>query len=239
MSTQTAQGTVACGNPVHKTRAAGYGLNPRDQHHHLTTVEVRRCFADPRGLQSLEEVEVVMAAEAADAYEFDADAAYERHLESAGWAEARAEEEREAAMGILSYEEARDEAPAAVADDDPQQPIRDGLYTISTPEGGHRTFRLRTQKADAKFAPGQQFIAYLAGPDNEADYVGFGFVVNGRLRPWKKYRDNRSLLRDAEALLADPNGALTAAHCFRCGRTLTTPESIAAGWGPECIKRGL
>lgn len=194
MSTQTAQGTVACGNPVHRTRAAGYGLNPRDQHHHLTTVEVRRCFADPRGLQSLEEVEVVMAAEAAD---------------------------------------------AAVADDAPQQPIRDGLYTIQTSEGGHRTFRLRTQKADAKFAPGQQTIAYLAGPDNEADYVGFGFVVNGRLRPWKKYRDNRSLLRDAEALLADPNGALTAAHCFRCGRTLTTPESIAAGWGPECINKGL
>jgi hypothetical protein len=118
----------------------------------------------------------------------------------------------------------------------PEPVILDGIYTIESAEG-HRTLRLRTQEADAEFAPGQQVIEFLSGPDNERDYTGFGFIKGGQLKRWKRFATNAALLRDAETLLADPSGALKVAHCARCHRKLTVPSSINAMVGPECSKK--
>lgn len=52
-----------------------------------------------------------------------------------------------------------------------------GTLTVkSEGSGEHRTFRIRTQKADADFAPGERIISLLTGPDNTASYTQFGFV---------------------------------------------------------------
>lgn len=40
--------------------------------------------------------------------------------------------------------------------------------------GEHRTFQVKTQDADAKFAPGERIVSLLVGNDNQNDYRGFG-----------------------------------------------------------------
>ena len=50
-----------------------------------------------------------------------------------------------------------------------------GRFTVtSTKTGEHRTFRIRTQPDDAKFAPKERVITLLIGPDNESSYKGTG-----------------------------------------------------------------
>ncbi len=113
-----------------------------------------------------------------------------------------------------------------------------GRYTLETSEG-HRTFEVRRQDSDARFAPGQLILSFLSGPDNEADYTGFAFIANGRtLKVWKRFADNTSLVADAKTFLADPKAALESTFCGRCHAVLTVPESIERGFGPECYKKG-
>src|SRR4051812_652590 len=72
-------------------------------------------------------------------------------------------------------------APAA------EPAIHNGTYTIeNATKGGHRTFRIRTQKADAKFAPGERVLSLLTGPDNTSDFSGFAFVKADRVVLWAK-----------------------------------------------------
>ena len=53
--------------------------------------------------------------------------------------------------------------------------IPNGEITLTNRETGeHRTFRIRTNKEDARFAPGERVIALLTGPDNTTSYTGFG-----------------------------------------------------------------
>lgn len=118
------------------------------------------------------------------------------------------------------------------------QTLFDGIYTYETATA-HRTFRLRTQALDDSFMPGAQIISHLTGPDNDSDYEKFGSIRNGRLAVWRRFADRATLVKDAEAFLANPHDALQSATCFRCGRTLTVPASITNGYGPECSKKGM
>lgn len=120
------------------------------------------------------------------------------------------------------------------------QPLYDGIYTYET-QASYRTFRLRTQGLDEEFMPGVQLISYLTGPDNERDYTGFGHVKGGRLYVWKKHQDKATLVKDAQAFMADPHAAhvTQSINCFRCGRTLTVPASVHNGLGPECARKGF
>lgn len=258
---------IACGNRA--VHGKGWGV----QHHHTSVAEVRECFATRGGVPSVEESEA-----AQEAWGEDPDAAYERHLENAGWRESAAQEDYEAAMGMVSYEEARDAALAAYRNADgsivfpdgdgqpdlvvgpkvevlekPEQPtlaieakvdfqgLPDGVYTVEI-EGGHRTFQVKTQKTDAKFAPGKRIVSVLSGKDNEHDYTGIGFVSTDghgthRLSLWKKANVTPETLAAVQVLLADPRSALEAGRCYRCSRLLTTPESLSAGVGPECARK--
>jgi len=119
----------------------------------------------------------------------------------------------------------------------PEFHLHPGLYTVVR-GGDRRTFRVEVQPSDAKFAPGETILSYLSGSDNTGDYTSMAFVVGSALRVFKRYRES-AVVEFAEALMADPDAALVAKHCARCGRTLTTPESIAAGFGPECASKGL
>ncbi len=118
--------------------------------------------------------------------------------------------------------------------------ILDGFYTVVF-AGGHRTFRIETQPGDATFAPGKQIIAFLG---KDVEFVSFGFL-NGRfVNPWKRFQDGYQIVLSAARFLVNGDMqasgkmyALRSGRCWRCNRTLTTPESIQAGIGPYCASQ--
>lgn len=131
--------------------------------------------------------------------------------------------------------------------------IPNGHFTIRNKETNeHRTFRVRTQKADAKFAAGERIVSLLVGPENTGDYKGFGFVGGalGRegVRVWRKCQGTPGapsafdkfarLLEDLFIQGGRKWGSVydlqESRTCLRCNRLLTEPESLASGYGPEC-----
>ena len=141
--------------------------------------------------------------------------------------------------------------------------IFNGIYTITniaTEE--HRTFRIKTQKSEAKFAAGKRIVSLLNGPNNETSYLGFAFVNQDKVTVWDKKRGNgkRSsfdhfaylLPKAAQALIGSEGQELKGTfeaysgrkyavelskRCLACNRRLTTPESLRRGYGPECSDR--
>jgi hypothetical protein len=115
--------------------------------------------------------------------------------------------------------------------------ILDGYYTVVFDEGEHRTIRIREVR-NGNLA-GRRIASYLAGPDNESDYVGFGFVEGRTVRLWKRFGDDSTLADAWRILVEDPDSAakgyaVESGNCWRCNRTLTDPESIELGIGPVC-----
>ena len=130
--------------------------------------------------------------------------------------------------------------------------IPNGTYTVvfnGDPED-YETVRLKTQKADARFAPGKTIAQFLSGPENEFSYTGFGFVHGSEVQVWRRYQGAseavqrkieavKSILGDREAAAAaGKTYALESGNCFSCGRKLTVPSSIEAGIGPVCATKG-
>lgn len=115
--------------------------------------------------------------------------------------------------------------------------LPEGYFTVVLEAGGHRTFRVREVKGGK--LSGRRIISYLAGSNNESDYVGFGFVNTSGVSVWKRFA-SESTLRDAlDILLGDHVAAqlgyaMESGNCYRCGRLLTDPESITLGIGPVC-----
>lgn len=131
--------------------------------------------------------------------------------------------------------------------------IPNGKFTFTNPLGEHRTFQIKTQNKEAKFAPGKRIVALLTGPDNDSDYQGFGFIENNQVRLWnskitpafKWYARMLSLLGGmAETDSEDIKGRIFiqnrvyefsgSKRCVVCNRTLTDPESIKLQIGPIC-----
>lgn len=145
------------------------------------------------------------------------------------YAKAQREAERAAAVS----------APVAEAN-----VIPDGMYTVVLDGIDDRvTLRLKTIHEDGHKFDGRTIISYLGGPDNDHDYVGFGFVVDGALRAWKRFGGEGSarIRAAAEVLLgaADVEKfgmayALESGNCWHCNRTLTVPASVCRGLGPIC-----
>jgi len=136
-----------------------------------------------------------------------------------------------------------------------------GTYTLVNEEGVHKTFLVKTQKKDARFAAGERMVSLLTGTDNESSYKGFAFVKDDdRILVWRKKRGNGKmsafdyfaylLPKAAQSLIGEEgeelegefevNGrkykVLLSKKCMYCNRKLTTPESIRRGVGPECAK---
>lgn len=131
---------------------------------------------------------------------------------------------------------AQRETPKA---DEPQveAEVPNGFFTVDMGDGSHVTLRLKTWNE-------KQIATYLAGSDNENDYVGFAFVNGRRFNVWRKFaaNENSRIVEALRTLLQGDPGeaglryAMTSSNCFRCGRRLTVPASIHAGLGPECAK---
>lgn len=123
--------------------------------------------------------------------------------------------------------------------------IPNGIYTLRFPCGSHRTFRVFTMREDARFAPGKRVIAMLIGPENAgfSDYEKFGWVDDAGIHVWKRFQNQkqaeyaRLLWMLATGCEGDGYELLISKRCLRCNRTLTTPESIEMGIGPECREK--
>ena len=120
-----------------------------------------------------------------------------------------------------------------------------GVITVINPAtGAHRTFQIRTQKADAKFMPGKRIVSLLTGPNNGHDFTSFGFIGDdGRIIVWRKHQGTQ-FDRFARMLMnakdeSDRFGLsfVWAAKCRKCNRELTCPSSLASGLGPTCEGR--
>jgi uncharacterized protein DUF6011 len=131
--------------------------------------------------------------------------------------------------------------------------IFNGRYTIRNRRSGeHRTFELKTQAEDSKFAPGKRVVALLTGPDNTSDYTGFGFVEDFGIQVWKSKRGENgqksmheqyadllwSLALDgAFSRYAETYEFLMEGTCAVCNRVLTEPLSLTTGIGPVCREK--
>ena len=126
------------------------------------------------------------------------------------------------------------------------------VFTVSTP-ARHYTFRVTAKEASGKYPPAW-FVSLLTGPDNEHSYRYLGMldVETGHVRLTNGSRQG-NFSEDSEpvrvvrivtavvygvGMLPDGWTVANAGKCGRCGRALTTPESIARGLGPECVKKG-
>ena len=109
----------------------------------------------------------------------------------------------------------------------------------------HFTYRIR--QSDSK--PELYFVDLLHGPDNTADYkyVGCYYKDTEYFHPCKQYQGMRkcnwptsmqaiAYFFDHLYNIPDTLFVYHEGKCARCGRKLTTPESIVSGFGPECIK---
>jgi uncharacterized protein DUF6011 len=109
--------------------------------------------------------------------------------------------------------------------------------------GAHFTYKVRqaTDKETGEPTPGTYFVSLLNGHDNENDYCYLGMIRQGRFGLTKASRAG------AEALSVkafsfffgstELHPELVVHHegrCGRCGRTLTVPESLDSGLGPDC-----
>lgn len=125
------------------------------------------------------------------------------------------------------------------------------LFTVSNEVSGERyTFRIAARESRDNATQSIYFVSLLTGPNNDADYRYLGIVDASTLTVRTTSRsafnaDSKPVkviawaLRHVAASRALPEGyALRHANrCCRCGRTLTVPESIDSGIGPECAGR--
>ncbi len=140
--------------------------------------------------------------------------------------------------------------------DAPAVKLFNGRYTIQSKQTGeHRTFWVRTQEADAEFAPGRRVVMLLTGSQNDdpSCYTAFGFVEEHGIRVfpsklkdgltrWAQFADLlwTLALDGAFSRWADRGFTiLLEGACCRCNRPLTTPESIRRGIGPVCADIGF
>lgn len=110
----------------------------------------------------------------------------------------------------------------------------------------HRyTYRFSPSGPDSKYP--KIFVSVLIGSNNEKDFAYLGYITKASscMFTGKKGNPEHPAYRAFNwyygKLCLNPTSAKKATFlhegiCGLCGRTLTTPESIARGFGPECIK---
>jgi hypothetical protein len=115
------------------------------------------------------------------------------------------------------------------------------IFTIQSGKTGAR-YTYRINKAEDKDV---WFVSTLTGPCNTSDYTYIGMIgTSGQF-----YRTKGSkVTEDAPSFkafdwfwkrvenLPEVVSVYHEGRCGRCGRTLTVPESIESGFGPECIQ---
>lgn len=117
--------------------------------------------------------------------------------------------------------------------------------TIMSGKTGTRfTYKVTASKPDAGQMP-IFFVGLLSGPDNERDYRYIGIVTASGFR-WTRKSTVTETAPSFQAFAwlsrhweSDQVEIWHEGRCGRCGRKLTVPDSIASGFGPECIQHVL
>ena len=124
----------------------------------------------------------------------------------------------------------------------------DAIFTLKSRRTETRyTYRVTKKEASEQY-PAAYFVKVLTGPDNESSYTYLGKLDadSGDVvltRASKLVEDSApvkairwALRRIWQAIeLTDCEFHHAGKYC-RCGRTLTVPESVESGIGPECAK---
>ena len=121
------------------------------------------------------------------------------------------------------------------------------FFTVQNKEtGGRYTYKVTQAKDDEGNFKNLWFVSILTGSDNEGSYTYAGIINNDNFRLtgksrfttdatsvkgfnwlWNNIRNNIELPEKVEFFHAG--------RCGRCGRKLTTPDSIELGFGPVCV----
>ena len=117
----------------------------------------------------------------------------------------------------------------------------------------HYTYKITAKEGEWNGKPTvTYFAALLSGPDNESDYTYIGILAKTgfvKLTKASRYPEEshpvKILSRVVLALVEHrgeqiKNAGWSIHHegrCGRCARTLTTPESVERGIGPECWEK--
>jgi hypothetical protein len=118
----------------------------------------------------------------------------------------------------------------------------------STASGTRYTYKVKKAEVDPRYPNSVTwFVSLLSGPDNESDFTYLGIVRDNVFRTTAKSRMNMdstpvkafnwSFKNFVQGTTPAQLELWHAGRCGRCGRTLTVPESIASGFGPECINK--
>lgn len=134
--------------------------------------------------------------------------------------------------------------------------IADAADALTFVEAGHARFTLVSEKTGQRYTyqvnkakeGDAKFVSLLTGPSNTDDYNYLGLY--DRTQGMRLTRKSRMTADSAPVkafswtvrhLVAGkfPQGLefWHEGRCCRCGRTLTVPESIENGIGPECAKK--
>lgn len=121
------------------------------------------------------------------------------------------------------------------------------LTLVSEKTGTRYTYRIRRPKEANASCP--WFVQVMYGPDNETQYAYLGTIYPNNEKSYRHGLKSNIPEGDVreKAFQWFWNHAKRGAvppqmqvwhegACCRCGRTLTVPESIRNGIGPECIK---
>lgn len=118
--------------------------------------------------------------------------------------------------------------------------------------GGRFTYRVSKPYDKKPEESSIWFVSLLSGSDNENDYSYFGYIRKvsdkfqfffggaksriGNQAPGVVVFDKVFNTMLTHGLLSTQLEIWHEGKCCRCGRTLTVPESIESGIGPECSK---
>ena len=101
------------------------------------------------------------------------------------------------------------------------------------------TYKIKKPKNGGVF-----FVSVLTGSDNTNDYRYIGFIKNGVFVHGNKSTISADSISVKAFMWFNKNIDTLPAiievyhkgHCGKCGKLLTTPESIKVGIGPFCLK---
>lgn len=115
------------------------------------------------------------------------------------------------------------------------------IFTVSNPKGEHYTFKVTPSRSQ------DYFLAFLLVGSDNTNYNHYAYLCKIRrydlaaVATKEIHTSVRVLSWVLKLILkgeSPPEGykVQPSERCGRCGRLLTTPESIESGLGPECRK---